>query len=200
MAFMGPPQILQIYREPLQPASERAYDAIEVETARVAAQLGCPNPYLGAASVSEPKEVWWFNGYESTDKQQEVFDAYAKNTRLMAALQDLSARKKALTFASIEAFANYRPELSAAPVWTLGEGRFLIVTMTPHEPHVPGTVFQAPDGIRYIVRSAQTCEQAQALSDAAPDTRVLAVRPSWSFPAQDWVTADPDFWSSQPAS
>jgi hypothetical protein len=195
MAFTGPPQILQIYREPLKPASEQAYDAIEVEMAGVAAQLGCPNPYLGAASVSEPKEVWWFNGYESTEKQQEVFDAYAKNTRLMAALQKLSAQKQSLTLAPIEAFARYRPELSAANAWTLGEGRFLIVTMTSDKTHVPGTVFEAADGMRFIVRSAQTREQAEAaLSDAGRDTRVLAVRPSWSFPAQDWVTADPDFW------
>lgn len=33
IAMAAPPQILQIFREPLKPASEAAYDAIEVETA-----------------------------------------------------------------------------------------------------------------------------------------------------------------------
>jgi len=188
--------ILQIYREPLRPASEQAYDAIEAEMARVAAQLGCPNPYLGAESLGDPKEVWWFNGYETTEKQQEVYAAYAKNTRLMAALQELSVRKQGLTFAPIEVFASYRPELSASPAWALGEGRLLIVTMTTNPSHVDGTVFEAPDGTRFIFRSAQTREQADALlEDADPDTRILAVRPSWSFPALEWVTADPDFWT-----
>jgi hypothetical protein len=199
MTFAGPPQILQIYREPLKPASNAAYDAIEVETARVAAQLGCPNPYLAAESLSGSKEVWWFNGYDSAGKQQEVFDAYAKNTPLMSALQGLSARKKSLTLAPIEVFARHRPELSAGASWTLGEGRYLVVTTTSDTVHVAGTVFEAADGIRFIVRSAQSREQAEALREAGGgDTRVLAVRPSWSFPATAWIAADVEFWEPRP--
>src|SRR5689334_16593057 len=85
-----PPHILQIYRESLRPGSEAAYCAIEEDTARQAATLGCPHPYLGAESITGSREVWWFNGYESPAEQKQVYDDYAKNMRLMAALQQNS--------------------------------------------------------------------------------------------------------------
>jgi hypothetical protein len=141
--------------------------------------------------------VWWFNGYESAAKQKQVFDAYAGNKKLMAALQQLSARKKNLTLTPIETFASYRPDLSASDPWTWGHGRFLVVTMTREKTLPPGTVFEAADGMLYIVRSAGSRDEAQRISEAArSDALVLAVRPTWSFPAKDWITADPAFWKA----
>jgi hypothetical protein len=57
-------------------------------------------------------------------------------------------------------------------------------------------VFEAADGMRYIVRSAASQDEAQKISEAAglDDARVLAVRPRWSFPAKEWIAADPGFW------
>lgn len=198
LAIAVPPQILQIYREPLKPASEAAYGAIEVETARIAAELACPHPYLGAESLGSTKEVWWFNGYDSAAAQKQVFEAYAKNTQLMAAFQQLSARKKNLTLTPIETFANYRPDLSTSDPWTWGHGRFLVVTTTRGKTLPPGTVFEASDGMLYIVRSARSRDEAQRIRDVAgSDAFVLAVRPTWSFPAKDWIAADPAFWESR---
>jgi hypothetical protein len=190
-----PPQILQIYREPLKPGSEAAYHAVEEDTARVAAALGCPHPYLGAESVTGAKEVWWFNGYESSAEQEQVHDDYSKNARLMAALQQNSKRKALLTLEPVEVIAHYRPDLTVGNLWILGRGRFLVIAMTKSDQRVAGTVFEAPDGTRFIVTSVQTREQADAAKAVAgPESVILAVRPSWSFPAKEWIAADSVFW------
>jgi hypothetical protein len=194
-APVQPPQILQIVREPLKPGSEAAYHTIEEDTARAAAALGCPHPYLGAESVTGSKEVWWFNGYESSAEQKRVYDDYARNARLMAALQQNSRRKAVLTLEPVEVSAHYRPELTVGNPWVLGRGRFLVITVTKSDRRTTGTVFDAPDGTRFIVTSAQTREQADAAKTLAGlESIILSVRPSWSFPAKDWIAADSAFW------
>jgi hypothetical protein len=192
-----PPAILQIVREPLKPDSDAAYAAVEEELAIISASLGCPHPYLGAESLTGPKEVWWFNGYESEADKTQVYDAYAKNTRLLEALQQSSQAKTRLTLPPIEAFANYRADVSTGRPWSPGVGRFLVITTAKSHRTVPGTVFEAPDGTRYVVTPAHTHEEADAAHKrAAADTNVFAVRPSWSFPATEWIEADPLFWRS----
>ena len=97
-----PPPILLIAREPLKAGSEAVYRAIEEETARLAVTLGCPHPYLAAESLTGPKEVWWFNGFQSAVDRNRVADGYAKNTRWMEALQQNSQRKASVTMKVIE--------------------------------------------------------------------------------------------------
>jgi hypothetical protein len=195
MTGLRPPRMLQVYRERLKPRSEAGYHAIEEDTARIAAALGCPHPYLAVESVTGSKEVWWFNGYESPAEQKQVHDEYAKNTRLMAALQENSKKKAGLTLQPIEIFATYRQDLSAGTQWILGHGRFLVITVTKSNRRITGTVFEAPDGERVIVTSAQTRQEADAAKEMAGDeSNIFAVRPSWSFPAKEWSAADPPFW------
>jgi hypothetical protein len=190
-----PPRILQIYREPLKPGSEAAYRAIEEDTARLSTALGCPHPYLGIESLTGSKEVWWFNGYESSAEQGQVRDDYAKNTRLMAALQQNSKRKANLTLEPSEVFASYRQDLSAGTPWILGHGRFLVITGTRSGRRITGTVFEAADGTRFIITPAGTLEEADAAKAlAGQESNVFAVRPSWSFPAKEWIAADSLFW------
>src|SRR5438093_12913845 len=92
-----PAHLLQIVREPLKPGAEEAYDRLEQDQARISAALGCPNPYLGAETLTGRKEVWWFNAYASEDDKRRIYDAYSQNTRLMTALQRNSRIKKRLT-------------------------------------------------------------------------------------------------------
>jgi len=196
-----PPSLLQIVREPLKPGAEAAFNAIEEERARVSATLGCPHPYLGAESVTGPKEVWWFNGYQSSTERQQVYDAYAKNAPLMAAFQKTARPKADLTLKPIEVFASYRPDRSERTPWILGHGRHLVITRLERTTGLVGTVFEGPDGISFVVRSARTREEAEAMKvSAGQDTTVLAVRPSWSFPAAEWIAADPAFWRASPAA
>jgi hypothetical protein len=188
-------RILQIYRERLKPDSDAPYSAIEEDTARVAAALACPHPYLGAESLTGTKEVWWFNAYASAAEQNQVYAAYAQNAPLMAALQQTSQRKAALTLEPVEVFAHYRPDLSVGEPWVLGRGRFLVVTIAKKTARVCGTVFEAADGTQFILTSAQTREQAAALRRlAGAATHILAVRPLWSCAAKEWIAMDPGFW------
>lgn len=194
-----PPQLLQLYRERLTPGSEAEYHTIEEDTARLAAALGCPHPYLGVESVTGAKEVWWFNGYTSSAEQRQVADDYAKNTRLMAALQNNSLRKAGLTLRPFELVTNYRQDLSAGAQWILGHGRFLVIAVTNGARRITGTVFEGLDGTCVIVTSAYTRQEADAAKALAGDAAdIFAVRPSWSFPAKEWSAADPLFW--QPRS
>jgi len=74
------PRILLIAREPLKPGAEAEYDRIESETAKLAAQHGCPHPYLALQPLSGAKnEVWWFNGFDSQNELDSVAEAYKKN-------------------------------------------------------------------------------------------------------------------------
>jgi len=190
-----PPRILQIYRERLKPGAEAAYRSIEEETARAAVELGCPHPYLAAEPLGGPKEVWWFNGFDSTEDRSRVSDDYARNMPWTAALDRNSKRKASLTLSPIETVARYRGDLSGGPPWTLGDGRFLLVTLTKEDRRIAGTVFEAPDGMRFVVTSGRTrAEAAAARGRAGSDSYVLAVQPSLSFPAKEWIESDPFFW------
>jgi len=190
-----PPQILQIHREALKPGSEAAYQQIEEDTARVQSRLGCPHPYLAIESLTGTKEVWFFNGYRSSAEQRQVYDDYARNTRLAAALQRNSKLKSSLTFTPTNTFANYRPDLTVGVPWTLGRGRYLVITVTKNTPRSGGTVFEAEDGTKFIVTAAHTRAEADAAGQqAGSQSKIFAVRPSWSFPATEWIAADPPFW------
>ena len=199
-AHAQPPQILQIHREALKPGSEGAYREIEEDTARICAERGCPHPYLGTESLTGPKEVWFFNGYESPAEQKQVHDDYAKNTALMAALLKNSRRKARLTGEPVNVFADYRQDLSRGVPWILGQGRFLVITVAKSKPRSDGTVFEAGEGTRFIVRPAQSRKEADSLAAAAgSESHVFGVRPAWSFPAKEWIAADPVFWRPEPA-
>jgi hypothetical protein len=190
-----PPHILQIYREPLKPGREAAYQANENDTARICAKLGCPHPYLGVETLTGPKEVWFFNGYDSPAEQQQVAADYVGNARLMAALGKNSKRKASLTGRGTEVSARYRQDLSRGAPWILGQDHFLVITVTKEDRPINGTVFEGPDGTRFIILSARTRDDADvAVALAGAGSIIFAVRPSWSHPATEWMAADPDFW------
>jgi hypothetical protein len=189
-----PPALLQIVREPLEPGDAR-FSAIEEERARIAATLGCPHPYLGAQAVTGSNEAWWFNGYQSAAEQQQVYDAYGKNAALLAAWQRSAQPKAELTRKPIDVLARYRPDLSAGTPWRLGHGRYLVIAVTRSTARLTGTVFESADGTRFAITSSETRQEADAAkAAAAAEATILAVRPSWSFPAHEWIAADPPFW------
>ena len=188
------PAILQIHRETVKPGREESYGAIERETAQFCAQLGCPHPYLALESLTGEKEVWYFNGYASADEPQQVVDAYKKNPRLMVALAHNSERKARLTQQQTNCFATYRPNSRVGTPWTLSVGRFLVITVMTGDRAVDGTVFVTDDETRFILRPADTREAADAAASTDPEARVFAVRPAWSFPAEEWIARDPEFW------
>jgi len=190
---MAPP-ILFIAREPLVAGRENTYRKIEEETARLSAKLGCPHPYLAMESLTGPKEIWWFNGFDSPEDQRRVAEGYERNAPFSAALKKNRDRKAAVTGTVIEVVAKYRPDLTSGVPWILGHGRFVVIVVTKDRPSSPGTVFQAADGAFFLFSPARTRKQANHLAASIPGSTVVVVRPSFSFPAKDWVAANPRFW------
>ncbi len=125
-----PPRTLQIYRE------------IEGEIARDCIEPGFPHSYLALESLTGPKEVWFLNGWVSADEQKQVADEYAKNTPLDKALDRNVKRKASLIFEHMEVFANYHLHLGRGALWSMGRGRFLVITTTKRNGQVDGTGFE----------------------------------------------------------
>jgi hypothetical protein len=70
-----------------------------------------------------------------------------------------------------------------------------VITVTQSNRRITGTVFEAADGTRFVVTSAQTRKDADAAKAlAGRESNVFAVRPSWSFPAKEWIAVDSLFW------
>jgi len=187
-----PSQVLNISREFPAPASEEKYRAIEEDAARVCAEMKCPNPYIGIESLTGPKEAWWINGFESDTALKRVAQQYANNRPLTDALNRITARKKGLIGDSVEVVAAYRKDLSRGPRWDVGQGRFLVITVTRGVPATHGTVFETADGTRFVIQAARTADEAE--SKAREGSQIFAVRPYWSMPAKEWIAADPEFW------
>jgi len=199
MAQEHPPQILEIYREPVKAGREAAYRAVEEDGARICADMKFPHSHLAIESLSGPKEVWWLNGFESAEDKEQAYSDYARNPALVAALERHAKRKKALTGTGADIFTNYEAVSSQAAAWSLAGARFFVVTATRRNLAAVGSVFVAPDGTRFILRPVRTRQEADALAArAGPDTVIFAIRPYWGMPAREWIAADPEFWKPNP--
>lgn len=196
-----PPKILQIHRDTLKRGSEATFKAVEEDAAQACADLKCPHPHLAIESLTGPKEVWWLNAFESEAEKQRVTDDYANNRPLMAALDRISQRRADVIGTEVDIFANYRADLSRGAPWRLAGARFFVVTVTRRDPLTEGSVFEASDGTRFVLRAVGTRDQADVAAAAVgPEATVFAVRPYWGMPAKEWIAADPEFWKSNPTS
>jgi hypothetical protein len=196
-----PPLFLLIVRERLRPGMEQAYNQNELELATACAILKCPHPYLALASVAGPKEVWWLNAFASQEEKDQLDAAYARNKPLMAKLTELGKRKEGYREALSTTLTEYRSDLSRGVMLQLAGARFFVITIVRDEREFEGVVFESSDRERFVVASVNTRGAAERLVvEAGPGSMILAVQPQWSFPAEAWIAADPDFWSSGPAA
>lgn len=172
---------------------------MEGEAARVCIGLGVPHPFLSVESLTGPKEVWYINGFESSEEVAQVKEAYSNNPVLLSAMERFAAQRAAFASQpSREGLATYRSDLSRGSEWALGHGRFLVVTVTKGDPHGDGAVFETDDGVRIVITAAQTRSDAEAkLVSAGEEAKIFAVRPEFSMPAAEWIARDPAFWSSR---
>jgi hypothetical protein len=196
-----PPQNLLIHRDVLKSGVEATYKAIEEDAARFCAQLKCPNVHLALESIREPKEVLWLTAYESDAEKQKIIDAYAANKPLTEALAGISKRREGLLRVDVDHFAAHRADLSRGDPWNPAGARFVVVTMTKRADRLEGSVYETPDGTRFVLRAFKTREPADAVAAAGgADTKVFAVRPYWGMPTKEWIAADPEFWKANPAA
>jgi hypothetical protein len=191
-----PPFIL-IVRERLWPGTEDAYEKNEVQLATVCATLKCPHPYLALATVTGTKEVWWLNAFASKEERDGLEASYASNAPLMAAMQPLGKRKEEFRATFSSAMTEYRRDLSADSVLRIAGTRFLVVQTSQDGRTAPGAVFQTTDGTRFVMATANNRADAESIAGRiGPEGVILAVQPQWSFPAESWIDADPEFWHS----
>ena len=190
------PKILLIAREPIRPGAEAEYDRIETDTARLAVKFACPHPYLALEPLSGAKnEVWWFNWFASQAEVESVGEAYTKNEAWNAALTKNQKLKAPLTGKIVEELADHEPHSDAQP-WAAGRARYVVVAMNPAT-HLGGSnVFKGRDGTRYEILTMKTREEAQRAARGT-DFVVLEVMPRWSFPAKEWVEAEPELWKTE---
>jgi hypothetical protein len=191
-----PPHTLQIYREKLRPGIDAAYREIENQIANDCISLGFPHAYIGIESLTGPKEIWFLNGWESAGEQTRVKEEYSKNSALAKALDRDVKRKADLILEHVDVFADYRRHVGRGAPWSMGTGRFLVITMTKGNARIDGTEFEAADGTKFILTAARTRNEADVKAAAAgSETRIFAIRPYWSKVDWNWVTADRDFWN-----
>ena len=191
-----PPQFLLIVRERLRPGREEAYDENERQLAAVCATLQCPHPYLALVTVNGPKEVWWLNAFASQEERDSLDASYARNEPLMTAMRRLGKRKEDFRESISSTMTEFRRDLSTSTLRIDG-ARFLVITAAPDERPAIGAVFQAPDGRRFVIAPASERGVAEDLgARMGPGATILAVQPQWSFPAEAWIAADPEFWQS----
>jgi len=188
------PQFLLIVRERLRPGTDEAYDKNESQLADACARLKCPHPYLALASVAAPREVWWLNAFVSQEERDGLGAAYARNEPLMAELQPLGKRKEDFREALVTTMTEYRLDLSGRAVLRFAGARFFVIDT---EGESAGAVFQSSDGGRFVIGAASSRAAAEEIATQSGSAAiVLAVQPQWSFPAEAWIDADPDFWNS----
>ena len=195
----NPPKILQVYRDFVKPGAEAAVEKIEADAARICVELHCPHPYLTIESVNGPKEIWFLNAYDSQDEVKQVGDAYQKNAPLMSKLSDIVNRKRPLLRSeSVNTFGTLRQEFSRGAPWTIGQGRFLVITMSKNRPKAQGTVYETEDGTFVALEATDTQKNTERLLHKSAEGKVFSIRPVLSLADNRWMTADPEFWSKSP--
>src|SRR2546428_266677 len=134
------------YFAPSQLIQSNNVASVEVDAARFCADLKAPHPHLAIEALTGQGEVWWLNGFESEAEKQRVYDAYANNRPLMAALAGIGKRRQDVIATDVDIFASYRADLSRGAPWTIAGARFFVVTVTKDADRIDGPVFEPPAG------------------------------------------------------
>jgi hypothetical protein len=189
-------QHLLIARERLRPGTSEAYDQNELQLARVCAELKCPHPYLALLLETGPAEIWWLNAFTSGKQRDDVERAYARNEALMAAMRPLGKRKEDFRETFTSTMTTFRQDLSSGSVLQIA-ARFFVIRLTFDERNSFGAVFESPAGERFVIADAKTQTDAhQIAARSGPGAMIFSVQPQWSFPAETWIQADPEFWNT----
>ena len=171
MAQARPPQILYIARDYLKADAVAANRKLERRAEDLCRTLGFTHPYLTIESVFGPAEMWYLNGFASGAEVEKLRREYQQNTKLLAALDDITRQKVPLKRSeSTDEFVNYRPDLSRGDPWIIGRGQFFVIVLFDGDPPMNGTVFEMKDGSKMLVRTTQTSSEARDLAASAGST------------------------------
>lgn len=82
LSWPYPPQILEVYREYLNPGAVPALQKIERDAAQICIRLKFPHRYLVLESLTGPKEFWYLNAFDSQADLDQVGKEYERNQAL----------------------------------------------------------------------------------------------------------------------
>jgi Skp family chaperone for outer membrane proteins len=171
MAQAHPPQILYISRDYLKADAVAANRKLERRAEHLCRTLDFTHPYLTIESVSGSAEMWYLNGFDSQAEVEKLTREYQQNTKLLAALNDITQQKVSLKRQdSTEEFAHYRSDLSRGDLWIIGRGRFFVIVFFDGDPPLNGTGFEMKDGSKMLVRTAKSPSDAHVLAASAGST------------------------------
>lgn len=194
-AYSQSAPILRIYGVVTQSGTEQKYESILRTTAAACRRVGCPQSYLVFQSLSNPGETWLLSTFASRE-EAEKFDDYLRNSDLPI------NRKRMPVRISYGYWVAYRPDLGDGSQWNMGKDQVLIVTRT--KAPTEGAVFQ---GANEFIAIRPALSDADAVAAAAKadvflkcDVFVAVLRPELSFPAKEWIDANPELWARRPST
>ncbi len=160
----APPDILQIYRDPIKPGKMPEYSKIEAEAAQACYRANTW-PYFTMQSVTGPQEVWFVSGFETYASMERSAEPFVRNASLAQELNRLMEAKSSLVTDPRTVFLRYREDLgrnTGTSGLARSGARFFIVTWVSVIPGHEGEYEESQRMIRGVRERA-----------AAPDNRAV---------------------------
>jgi hypothetical protein len=159
-AVPPPPEILQIYTDPVKPGKLAEYTRVEKEAAQACARASTW-PFIALQAITGPQEVWFVSGFDSYAAMERSAEPFARNATLAADLGRLADGKANLVSDPHTIFLRYRDDLSRNAGLVPRQTRYFNVTVvTVH----PGHEHEYEESQR-LIRSAR--ESAGATDNRA---------------------------------
>jgi hypothetical protein len=177
-----PPDILQIYREPVKPGKMAEYKRLEAEAAMACSRANTW-PYVTMEGISGPQEVWFVSGFDSYAAMERSAGPFVRNATLANELSRIMDTKSNLVAESRAVFLRYRQELGNNRGLMRPQTRFFTATMVQV---IPGHEREYEESQRILrgvrERAAATDNRAvyQVIS-GMPQNTYLTLSPYHSF-------------------
>lgn len=171
----APPDILQIYIDPVRPGRLTEYTRVEREAAQACARASTW-PYLAMQAITGPQEVWFISGFDSYAAMERSSEPFARNAALSADLARIMEAKANLVSDSHTIFLRYRDELSRNAGLMRPQTRFLNVTVVkvhPGHEHEYEESLRVVRGARESAGTADNRAVYQVLSGIADNTYII---------------------------
>lgn len=106
-----PPEILQIYRDPVKPGKMAEYKRVEREAATACSRANTW-PYLSMQAITGPQEVWFLSGFDTFAAMERSVEPFMRNATLASDLDRIMDAKSNLVSDERTVFLRYREDLS----------------------------------------------------------------------------------------
>jgi hypothetical protein len=123
-----PPDILQIYIDPVKPGKMAEYKHVESEAA-VACSRANTWPYMTLQAVSGPQEAWFVSGFDTYAAMERSTEPFVRNAVLASELSRIMESRSNLVSDSRTVFLRYREDLGHNRGLMRPQTRFFTATM-----------------------------------------------------------------------